>query len=69
MVVARSSAGTVYIRPMFPLEPLLMVHKLTGLRPDVSNKQTNKKNGKNKLKLNVKECAHLSPNESLNKVY
>jgi len=32
-------------------------------------KQTNKKNGKNKFKLNVKECAHLTPNESLNKVY
>jgi len=32
-------------------------------------KQTNKKNGKNKLKLNVKECAHLTPSENLNKVY
>jgi len=33
MVVARSSgvAGTIYIRPMFQLEPLLMVHQLTGL--------------------------------------
>jgi len=31
--------------------------------------QTNKRNGKNKLKLNVKECALLPPNESLNKVY
>jgi len=68
MVVARL-AGTIYIHQMFPGEPLLMVHQLTGLRPDVSNKQTNKKNGKNKLKLNVKECAHLAPNESLNKVF
>jgi len=68
MVVARL-AGTIYIHPMFPREPLSMVHQLTGLRPDVSNKQTNKKNGKNKLKLNVKECAHLTPNESLNKVF
>jgi len=42
MVVARSSAGTIYIRPMFPLEPLLMVHQLTGVRPDASNKQTNR---------------------------
>jgi len=31
-----------------------MVHQLTGLS---HNKQTNRKNGKNKLKLNVKECA------------
>jgi len=42
MVVARSSAGTIYISPMFPLEPLLMVHQLTGVRPDASNKQTNR---------------------------
>jgi len=39
MVVARL-AGTIYIHQMFPGEPLLMVHQLTGLRPDVSNKQT-----------------------------
>jgi len=71
MVVAQSSAGTLYIRPMFQLKPLLMVHQVTGLDETyVSNKRTNKKNGKNKLKLNVKECAHfLTPNESLNKVY
>jgi len=40
-----------------------MVHQL------LTTYQTNKKNGKSKLKLNVKECAHLTPNESLNKVY
>jgi len=39
-----------------------MVHQLTGLRRIKQTNKKNRQNGKNKLKLNVKECGHLTPN-------
>lgn len=64
MVPAKSSAGTVYIGLKFPPEPLLTVHQLAG---PSRNRQTKEMVRINKLL--VKECAHLTLNESLNKAY